>query len=100
MHRRAVGVVEFDSLMRLKVAAYSRAEAIGLVDVRLVGERDRAAEPGVFGARGGSGNRQASGIGTMRPRIHSVGPRVGRVSFPRATAVVGKLGDADVPDPK
>src|SRR5437868_6120103 len=38
MHRRAVGVVALDSLMRLEVAAHRRAEAIGLVDVRPVGE--------------------------------------------------------------
>src|SRR5207245_8406544 len=35
------------ALVRLEVAAHGRAEAVGLIDERLVRERDGTAEPGV-----------------------------------------------------
>src|SRR5439155_482730 len=47
VHRRAVGVIELDTLMLLEVTAHGRAVAVRLVDVRLIGEGDRALEPGV-----------------------------------------------------
>src|SRR5258706_15661707 len=47
MHRRAIRIVEFDSLVRLEGAAHRRPETVGLVDERLVTECDRALEPRV-----------------------------------------------------
>src|SRR5437762_10326563 len=45
MDGRAVGIVELDALVRLEVAAHRRAEAVGLVNVRLVRERNRTTKP-------------------------------------------------------
>src|SRR5204862_3965679 len=45
MDGRPVGIVELDALVRLEVAAHRRAEAVGLVNVRLVRERNRATKP-------------------------------------------------------
>src|SRR2546430_9437693 len=47
LFRSAVGVIELDTLMLLEVTAHGRAVAVRLVDVRLIGEGDRALEPGV-----------------------------------------------------
>src|SRR5437773_4275696 len=60
VHRRAVGVVELDALVGLEVAAHCRAEAVRLVDVRLVMEIDWPTEPGVAGV-GRAGPRDSGG---------------------------------------
>ena len=86
MHRRAIGVVELDALMRLEVAAHRRAEAVGLIDVRLICESYWAAEPGVAESRGLAGERY--GPVHFGPRgIPNPFPRPRRVRRPRAATV-------------
>src|SRR6266545_4156447 len=60
MHRGPVRIIELDPLMRLEVAAHRRAEAVRLIDVGLVGQRDGAAEPRVPGRRWSAGSRRRS----------------------------------------
>src|SRR3954470_1864712 len=43
--RRAVGIVELDTLVLLEVASHGGAVAVGLIDVGIVSRRDGAAEP-------------------------------------------------------
>src|SRR6266511_3522514 len=89
VHRRSVGVVELDSLMRLEVAAHRRAETISLVYVGLIGERDGAAEPRVPGRPWAAGSRRRS-MNALRQenRIRS-GDTVtaAETGMPRATAI-------------
>ena len=58
-HRRAIGVVELDALVRLEEPAHGAAIAVGLVDVVVGRRRDRAAEPG--GPRGSRCRRGGAG---------------------------------------
>src|SRR3954468_23634996 len=85
---RSVGVVEFDALMRLEVAAHRRAEAVCLIDVGLIGARNWAAKPNVLGPGDRGTARNASGVRS--------GPRLAYLPsgalFPCASTVVGVLG--------
>src|SRR5215472_16474982 len=72
MHRRPVGVVELDPLMGLEVAAHRRAEPVGLVDIGLVGEIDRAAKPGVAKCRRGYRSVRGAAVEDTRAVVYFV----------------------------
>ncbi len=61
VHRGPARIVELDALVLLEVAAHRRAVAVGLVDERLVGVRDGAAEDRMQQRRRGAHARGVAG---------------------------------------